>query len=163
MARLERRVVAVVDDDAGVREALSQALVSVSVQVAGYNCASAFLDDFPHSSAECLIIDVRLPGMSGLDLLDLLQQRGDCLPTVVISAFGDVPMAVRAMKAGALDFLEKPFCVQTLLDVVHHAFREADLNKERQVEKHEFERRLVLLTPRERQVMKLVVAGKSNK
>ena len=153
----------IVDDDSSVRRALKR-LVSCQ-EVTVRTCASAheFLDQGPTEGPACVILDVRLPGRSGLDLQEELADRDHQIPIIFISGHGDIPMTVRAMKAGAVDFLEKPFDEQTLLESIHRAL---DLDRKRQGEKEERARiggRYATLTPREREVMELVVRGLLNK
>lgn len=156
-------VVYVVDDDQAVRDSLRWLIESIGHQVNTYGNAQAFLDDYDPDRPGCIVLDVRMPGMSGLDLQDRLRERGIQIPIIVITGHGDVPMAVRAMKSGALDFVEKPFSDQVLLERIQQAL---DLDSEYR-EKHQRIRdiaaRHASLTPREREVMDQVVAGHANK
>jgi FixJ family two-component response regulator len=153
----------VVDDDAAVRKSLCYLLESVSLSVETFGAGQEFLDAFDMDRPGCLVVDVRLPGMSGLELQEKLVARGSTLPTIVITGHGDVPMAVRAMKGGAIDFLEKPFSDQLLLDRVQQAIR-LDGQVRQQHRRHgEVAARFNQLTPREREVLERVVQGKSNK
>ncbi|MEM8739020.1 MAG: response regulator [Planctomycetota bacterium] len=153
----------VVDDDPGVRDSLRYLLESNGHHVETFETARAMIDRARRSLAGCLIADLRLPGMSGLDMCDALHDMGVRLPTLVITGHGDVSAAVRAMKAGAVDFLEKPFSDSALLD---HVATALDLDQRHRVSDAEL-RRVAglydLLTPRERQVMAAVVEGKLNK
>jgi FixJ family two-component response regulator len=153
----------VVDDDPSIRESLRWLLESVELGVETYESAEDFLDGYDTSTHGCLLLDVRMPGMSGLSLQKELQSRGIGMPIIFITGHGDVPLAVRACKAGALDFIEKPFSDQRLLDLVREA-----LEKERAVaavraEVTAFRERLASLTGREREIMDLVADGRTNR
>ena len=153
----------VVDDDRAMRESLSWLLDSVGLRVRSYATAADFLAEHDPAQPGCLVLDVRMPGMSGLDLQAELARRGVELPTIVITGHAEVSMAVRAVKAGAIDFIEKPFSDQLLLDRVRQAL-EIDLEAREVRRRHEdARRRLATLTAREREVLNLVVAGKANK
>ena len=153
----------VVDDDRAMRESLSWLLDSVGLRVRSYATAADFLAEHDPAQPGCLVLDVRMPGMSGLDLQAELARRGVELPTIVITGHAEVSMAVRAVKAGALDFIEKPFSDQLLLDRVRQAL-EVDLEaREVRRRREDARRRLATLTAREREVLDLVVAGKANK
>lgn len=153
----------VVDDDEDVRDSLRLLLRSVGLEAVAYPSADAFLDAYDAEQPGCLVLDVRMPGMSGLGLQQRLAELGATLPIIFITGHGDVPAAVRAMRSGAIDFLQKPFDDQQLLDRIHQAL-EADRDLRAEVDAREaVERRLDSLTPRERQVMELIVAGLANK
>jgi len=153
----------VVDDDRAMRDSLSWLLDSVGLRVRSYATAAEVLADHDPAQPGCLVLDVRMPGMSGLDLQAELARRGVELPTIVITGHAEVSMAVRAVKAGALDFIEKPFSDQLLLDRVRQAL-EVDLEaREVRRRREDARRRLATLTAREREVLNLVVAGKQNK
>ena len=153
----------VVDDDRAMRESLSWLLDSVGLRVRSYATAADFLAEHDPAQPGCLVLDVRMPGMSGLDLQAELARRGVELPTIVITGHAEVSMAVRAVKAGAIDFIEKPFSDQLLLDRVRQAL-EVDLEaREVRRRREDARRRLATLTAREREVLNLVVAGKQNK
>jgi FixJ family two-component response regulator len=153
----------VVDDDRAMRESLSWLLDSVGLRVRSYATAADFLAEHDPAQPGCLVLDVRMPGMSGLDLQAELARRGVELPTIVITGHAEVSMAVRAVKAGAIDFIEKPFSDQLLLDRVRQAL-EIDLEaREVRRRREDARRRLATLTAREREVLNLVVAGKANK
>ena len=153
----------VVDDDRAMRESLSWLLDSVGLRVRSYATAADFLAEHDPAQPGCLVLDVRMPGMSGLDLQAELARRGVELPTIVITGHAEVSMAVRAVKAGAIDFIEKPFSDQLLLDRVRQAL-EIDLEaREVRRRREDARRRLATLTAREREVLDLVVAGKANK
>lgn len=156
-------VVYVVDDDAAVRDGLKWLIESVELQVAPCPSAQAFLEAYDRSRPGCLVLDVRLRGMSGLDLQAELARRDISIPTIVVTGHGDVPMAVRAMKLGAIDFVEKPFNDQELLERIQKAI-EGDLQARRgDRERAEACALLATLSPREREVLDLLVLGKANK
>jgi len=157
------QVVFVVDDDAAVRRAFTLLLGSMGLQVEAHGSAREFLDAYDPGQPGCLLLDVRMPGMSGLELLELLATRAVSPPAIIVSAHGDVPMVVRAMRAGALSFLEKPCRDQELWDSIQEAFR-WDANNRRQIASiKRIERRLDRLTPGETQVLRMVIAGKPSK
>jgi FixJ family two-component response regulator len=158
-------LVYVVDDEASIRDSLAMLLRSVGLASRTFGDAKSFLAAYEPRSDTCLIADVRMPGMSGIELQEALRSRGAKLPIVIITGHGDISMAVRAMKAGAADFIEKPFHDQTLLDAVHRALaHSADPRIEAAtLDGDELGRRLAALTPREREVMALVVEGRPNK
>ena len=156
-------VVFVVDDDVSVREALKNLLRSVGLKVVTFSSADEFLSSEPPSAPSCLILDVRLPGLSGLDLQRQLVETNHAIPIVFITGHGDIPMSVRAIKAGAVEFLTKPFRDQDLLDAVRQAL-ERDLgNRAREAETTELRKRYASLTSREREVLGLVLRGYINK
>ena len=156
-------VVFVVDDDRAARESLSWLIGSVHLRVASFASAAEFLAAYPPGQPGCLITDVRMPGLSGLDLQAELSRREIGIPVIVVTGHGDVPMAVRAMKAGALDFVEKPFNDQVLIDLVQKAVAKSLAAARGQGEKRGVQTRIEQLTPRERQVLDMIVAGDSNK
>jgi FixJ family two-component response regulator len=152
-----------VDDDGAVRSSLRLLLKSVGLAVSAFESAQAFLDAYPEQWAGCILLDVRMPGMSGPALQEQLALRGSRLPVIFITGHGDVSMAVEAMQKGAFDFVEKPFHDQELLDRVHGALAE-DARIRRQLAEHETIRnRFDSLTPREREVLEQVTLGSSNK
>jgi FixJ family two-component response regulator len=153
----------VVDDDSAVRASLCWLIETVGLTAKAYNTADEFLRDFNPDQVGCVVVDVRLPGMSGLDLQDQLGRRGIRIPIIVITGHGEVSMAVRAMKAGALNFLEKPFSDQQLLDEIHKAIALDRRNRKEALRRQDVQTRLSRLTPREREVMDLVVNGMANK
>ena len=153
----------VVDDDPAMRDSLRWHLESVDFQVRLFDSATAFLEGYQGERPACLILDVRMPGMSGLDLQDELVRRGIGIPMIMISAHGDVPVAVRALKTGAIDFIEKPFSDQLLLDRVRQALHNDQTASETDETKAAIRLRIQTLTPREKEVMALVVAGNPNK
>ena len=156
-------MVFVVDDDPSVREALSGLIRSVGLQVQTFASAQEFLRR-PHSEATaCLVLDVRLPGLSGLDLQGELTNAGEQIPIIFITGHSDVPMSVRAMKAGAVEFLPKPFREQDLLDAIREALERDKLSRTKREEFELLRKRYQTLTSREREVMTLVVRGMPNK
>ena len=159
----DETLVYVVDDDHGVRDSLSLLLRSVGIKSAAYESAKAFLDAYEDDRVACLVADIRMPGMSGLDLQRELKERDIGLPIIFITGHGDVPMAVNAMKSGAMDFLQKPFRDQDLLDRINKALKLARDHQATQMEEDEIRRRLDSLTPRESEVMSMVVKGCANK
>jgi FixJ family two-component response regulator len=138
-------------------------LQSIGLRTAVYSGAAAFLDAVDGIESGCVLLDIRMPVMSGLELFDQLLARGVHLPVVFITGHGDVPMAVRAVKKGAFDFLQKPFNDQELLDRVNDALREDARRLERKVEQQRLQTRYQRLTPREREIMVRVVSGQANK
>ncbi len=153
----------VVDDDSAMRDSLRWLLESVGLKVRTYPTAADFLREWDPALGGCLVLDIRMPGMSGLDLQAELARRGAGLPTIVVTGHAEVPMAVRAVKAGALDFIEKPFSDQLLLDRVRQALEIDRQDREVRRRREEACRRLATLTAREREVLELVAAGKANK
>lgn len=153
----------VVDDDAAVLDSLKLLLRSVGLEAETYTSAREFIAAYDPDARGCLVLDVRMPGMSGLELQERLEALGSTLPVIFITAHGDVPMAVRAVKAGAVDFIQKPFSDQELLDKIQHAMEENARARAAAADREEVSARIASLTPRERQVMELVVAGKANK
>jgi FixJ family two-component response regulator len=158
-----QRSVCVVDDDEAVARSLRALLESVGLAVETFATAQAFLDRADTARAGCLVLDVRMPGMSGLDLQAELTRRGIGLPTIVVTGHAEVPMAVRAVKAGAIDFIEKPFSDQLLLDRVRQGIDTDRQERDGRARRAEILRRMSLLTQREREVLDLVVVGKANK
>ena len=159
----EQSTVFIVDDDEAVRDSLSWLMQSVGLNTETFPSADSFLQGFGEDRPGCLLLDIRMPGMSGLELQSVLQERGFRLPLVVISGHADVPMAVRALKAGAFDFVEKPFNDQLLLDTVQRAIEQDREQRESHAQIDAWRARLDTLTPREREVLELVVVGASNK
>ena len=153
----------VVDDDQEVRDALELLMESVGLAVSTYESAQVFLDAFDPELPGCIILDVRMPGMSGLDLQERLKSEELRPPIIIITGHGDVPMAVRAVQAGAVDFIEKPFNDQALLDSVHKAI-ELDSSQRGEASRlADLAQRYESLTPREKEVLRLVATGKRNK
>jgi len=158
-----RPMVFVVDDDASMREALRSLLRSVGLQVELFASAQEFLLRKRPEAPSCLVLDVRLPGISGLDFQRQLTEANVPIPIIFITGHGDIPMSVRAMKAGAVEFLTKPFRDQDLLDAVQLALERDRERRQREAELSILRKRLELLTPREREVLPLVVSGLPNK
>jgi two-component system response regulator FixJ len=159
----ETGVVHVVDDDAGVRDSLELLLKAVSLTVGTYASAEAFLTAFPKSGQGCVLTDVRMPDMDGLSFQRRLVEVGCRLPVIVMTGHGDVPIAVAALKAGALDFLEKPFNDDRLVQAVHTAMAVSTRTRDQDAEVAAILARLANLTRREREVLEHMVAGHSNK
>ncbi len=153
----------VVDDDASVCRALQRLLASVKLRVETFASAREFLGCQPARGPACLVLDVRMPGLSGLDLQHELSRADQALPIIFITGHGDIPMSVRAMKAGAVDFLQKPFNDQELLDAVHQALARNRRARRERAELAEIEQRLGSLTRREYEVLTLVITGMLNK
>ena len=153
----------VVDDDDGMRRALDTLLSTVGYKTAVFSRPSEFLANFRADSPGCLVLDIRMPDMSGLELQQHLNRIGSMLPVIFITGHGDVPMAVQAMKEGAFEFVQKPFRDQDLLDRINHALKQDAENRSTVARRTEVLHRLESLTPRERQVMDLVVDGAANK
>jgi len=153
----------VVDDDAAVRDSLTLLLRAVGLTGQAYSSAAEFLQNYDPEQHGCLVADIRMPGMSGLDLQDELNRLGAHIPLIFITGHGDVPMAVDAMKSGALDFIEKPFRDQDLLDRVNQAVSWDKERRTRNLETLAIRERLAALTPRETEVMERVVQGQANK
>jgi FixJ family two-component response regulator len=156
-------IVYVVDDDSAVRTSMDRLIRSVGLKVRTFTTADEFLCTTPSDSAACLILDVRMPGISGLDLQNELIRRDNPMPVIFITGHGDIPMAVRVMKAGAVEFLTKPFRDQDLLDIIQQAIARDRVRRNEQAEIKELRERFRLLTPREREVMQFVVKGLLNK
>lgn len=155
--------VRVVDDDRAVRDSLKLLLHSVGLNAETYSSATEFIEKDDPTVAGCVVLDVRMPGMSGLELQEFLVSKGSRLPIVFVTAHGDIPMAVKAVKAGAIDFIQKPFRDQELLDKIQQAIKEDARRRRESSEVAGIVRRMESLTPRERQVMDLVVGGHANK
>ena len=153
----------VVDDDPSVRSALKRLVASVGLRCETFMSADDFLREVHSVSAGCLVLDVRMPGASGLDLQSQLARDGYCLPIIFLTAHGDVRTSVRAMKAGAADFLTKPFHEQELLDAIHHAIGRDREARKKHEERLRRRRQYESLSTRERQVLAMVVAGLLNK
>jgi RNA polymerase sigma factor (sigma-70 family) len=156
-------VVFVVDDDASVRSSLKFLLSTVGLQAETLDSADSFLHKKRPDVPSCLVLDVRLPGLSGLDFQRELAARNICIPIVFLTGHGDIPMSVRAMKAGAVEFLTKPFRDQDLLDAVRVALDRDRARREQDTEMADLRRRFDSLTSREQEVVSMVVAGMLNK
>lgn len=153
----------VVDDDPAVRHSLTRLLESVGWRVEAFASAPEFLDQYRPDQCACLVLDLRLPGMSGLELQKTLRERSLDIPVIFLTGFGDVPMAVQAMRAGAIDVIEKPFRHQALLDRIQEAVAIAGQRDRERTRRADIRERFSVLTPRECEVMDLVVDGKANK
>src|SRR5712664_94247 len=153
----------VIDDDAAVRAAIQGLLKSVGLRSESFGTAQAFLRSKRPDGPSCLVLDVRLPGISGLDFQHELADEGIQIPIIFITGHGDIQMTVKAMKSGAVEFLTKPFRDQDLLDAIHQALDRDRLARQRQSELAELRKRYEALTAREREVMGLVVSGMLNK
>jgi two-component system response regulator FixJ len=153
----------VIDDDEAVRESIDFLLRSAGLSVRTYDSATSFLDVAPKIGAGCVITDVRMPGLTGIDLLRRLQEMQIGLPVIVITGHGDVPLAVEAMKCGAVDFLEKPFDDDVLLASVRAALNRSEESAAVEAERAEIRARIGALTQRERDVLEGLVAGHPNK
>lgn len=163
MSKTTKLSVVLVDDDAGVRTSLKFVMKEAGLPLASFTSAKDFLDNFNPEGVGCILLDVRMPGMSGMELQETLQERGLAIPIIILTGHADVPLAVKAVKAGAFDVLEKPFKEEILLERVEKAFA---LNEEWQKASHDKEvitDRIGRLTRREREVLDLMVAGKKNK
>jgi FixJ family two-component response regulator len=156
-------IVFVVDDDAPTRESIRNLIRSVGLRVEVFSSAQEFLESNRPEMPSCLVLDVRLPGLSGLDLQKRTTEAGIEIPIVFITGHGDIPMTVRAMKAGAVEFLSKPFRDQDLLDAIQLALERDRKARDQRASLEELRNRFALLTPREREVMARVVAGLLNK
>lgn len=163
MMALGEPTVFVVDDDALVRAAIQGMLKSVGLRSETFGTPQEFLDSKRLNGPSCLVLDVRLPGVSGLDLQRKLTETGIRIPIIFITGHGDIPMTVRAMKSGAVEFLAKPFRNQDLLDAIHQALDCDRVSRQQESELGELRKRYESLTVREREVMTLVVAGRMNK
>ncbi len=159
----EKAIVHVIDDDEAIRQSLAFLLQAAKLEVKTYASAMAFLDALPDAAASCVITDIRMPGMSGVDLLRRMKELKIGVPVIVITGHGDVALAVEAMKAGAVDFLEKPFDDDVLLASVQSALKRQDGETKRHTERLEIEGRLAGLSNRERDVLGGLVAGRANK
>jgi FixJ family two-component response regulator len=155
--------VAVIDDDQSVRSSLARAIKSAGMEVASFSSADEFLNDPFLNQIDCAVTDVRMPGIDGLALQEMLARTQPHLSLVFITGQGDVPISVRAMKGGAVDFLEKPVDRKALLEAVRRAAERSREQKVSRAEIDDLQRRYELLTPRERQVFQLVTAGRLNK
>ena len=153
----------VVDDDDAVRTSLRLLLKSVGLPVETFGAAQEFIDTFDAERAGCLVLDIRMPGMSGLELQQRLNEMHAIIPIVFITGHGDVPMAVEAMQHGAVDFIQKPFRDQDLIDRINQALEKDRDNRAGLRERDAIRRRMQQLTPREREVLDLVTQGKANK
>ena len=153
----------VVDDDKAVRDSLRWLIESVDLTVKTFSNGQELLDNFNEKEISCLVLDVRMPGISGLDLQQRLKNMDSAVPVIIVTGHADVPMAIQAMKAGAFDFIEKPYSDQLLLERIQCAIEQDDCFKKQQTINNEINLKIKSLTPRELEVMGLVVSGHSNK
>ena len=156
-------MVFIVDDDEAVRNSLRLLVKSVGLPATTANSAQEFLENYAAAQPGCLVLDVRMPGMSGIELQEQLNLRGAVIPVIFITGHGDIPMAVEAMQQGAFDFLQKPFRDQDLIDRIQRALEKDDASRVELTERSRIRERRETLTPREREVLDLVTAGKPNK
>jgi two-component system, LuxR family, response regulator FixJ len=159
----EKSIVHVIDDDQAVRDVLAFQLGSAGIDVRTYESAAGFLKVAPTVQAGCIITDVRMPELSGIDLLRRLRELKVAAPVIVITAHGDIPLAVEAMRMGAINFLEKPFDDDVLLASVRSALEKGDQDRTRQAERNNIQSRIAALSNRERDVLQGLVAGRANK
>lgn len=160
---MQEATVYIVDDDPDMRDSLRWLMKTVGLRVEVSSSAAEFLANFAPSAPGCLVFDVRMPGMSGLDLFETLVERGEGMPVIFITAFADVPMAIRAMKSGAIEFVEKPFNRQELLDRVQRAIQEDTARRRSLADREALRRRFGRLTEKEREVLERIKHGEPNK
>jgi FixJ family two-component response regulator len=153
----------IVDDDEAVRNSLDMLFRSVGIDSEGFESGDQFLHEFDDDWQGCVVLDIRMPGTSGLEVQKLLQERGNSLPIIFITGHGDVPMAVEAMQQGAFDFVQKPFRDQELMDRVMQALSQNEVKQEAAQQRRHALENFELLTPREKEVMEHVVKGRANK
>jgi two-component system response regulator FixJ len=158
-----QRVVHIIDDDEGLRESLAFLLRTAALEVRSFDSAKAFLDALPDAALGCVITDVRMPDMSGIELLGRLKDLKIAVPVIVITGHGDIALAVEAMKIGAADFFEKPFDDDLLLASVRAALRQQEGQTKRGAERAEIEHRILTLSPREKDVLAGLIQGRANK
>jgi len=163
MSAPRQSMICVIDDDDAVRESVAMLLATIGVTTRSYRDCQSFLKDPDAQAADGLILDVRLPGINGLEFQVQFAERIGDMPVIFISGHGDIPMAVRAMRQGALDFLQKPFAEQALIDRVNQAITLSDERRGRRVEVAAVQARLAMLTPREREVLDYMLQGQSSK
>lgn len=156
-------LVYLVDDDAAIRDALAWLLRSRGIQSRSWDCAEAFLRDYENAMSGCLILDMRMIGMTGMELYEELLARGCAMPTIFLTGHGDVPLAVKTLKRGAFDFIEKPFNDNELVDRVLEALKHEESRRWRDADRSQVAERLATLTEREKEVMACILAGKLNK
>ena len=159
----QKSTVYIVDDDQAIRHAMELLMRSVGLDYEIFHSGDDFLTDHTKDRAGCLVLDIRMPGLGGLELQEKLNEMGSTLPIIFITGHGDVPMAVEAMQKGAVDFIQKPFRDQELLDRIGEALKADQERRSAREEQAEIQSRIDKLTNRERQVLDLVVTGKPNK
>lgn len=157
------QLVHIIDDDDALRDSLEWLLESTGLKVASYPSAEAFLGAYNADMRGCLVLDIRMPGMSGLELHEKLKAQHSTLPVIFITGHGDVPMAVSALKKGAFDFIEKPFHDQDMLNLISQCLARERADRAHARQGADAQRRIEGLTPREREVLELIVAGRLNK
>lgn len=160
---ISNAVVCVVDDDPAIRKSLRWLIESVGLTVEAFESAREFLDAYDPEKPGCIVLDVRMPGMNGLELQEKLRDMHSQIPIIIVTGYGDVPMAVRAVKSGAVEFLEKPVSDQLLLGHIQQAIEDDLKNRDKLAEQRAIYMRAEQLTRREREVLKLVVEGLSSK
>ena len=153
----------VVDDDPDVLKGLARLLRSAGLEVATFSSPSEFLEQYDLRAAGCLVLDLAMPGLNGLELQEALTAKGSAIPIIFLTGRGDIPMSVQAMKGGAVDFLTKPIHDEDLLKAVHTALEKDRIERQSRAELDEIQERLATLTPREREVLTHVVSGQLNK
>lgn len=158
-----QQTVYVVEDDEAVRDSLELLLKSDDKPVQTYESANAFLKDYSEKMAGCIVLDIRMPGMDGMELQKKLNEKHSILPIIFVTGHGDVPMAVDAMKEGAVDFIQKPYREEALLEKIEAALEQDREQRKSLDEKQEIIRRVKSLTPREREIMDRMIAGQANK
>lgn len=160
---LSQPTVFIVDDDDGVRDALSELIDSIGIRVKSYDNVRSFLEEYDPAAPGCLVLDVRLPGISGLELQEHFKRNDIHIPIIFVSGHSNVAIAVRSMKAGAVDFLEKPFDDQLLLDSIQKALEIDRVSRNEEEHRSLIMKRIDLLSPREEEVLQLLIQGKANK
>jgi FixJ family two-component response regulator len=163
MGSMQEQTVFIVDDDAAVRDSIKELVESVGLQAEGYDSALAFLDAFESQRPGCLVLDVRMAEMSGLVLQERLNELEASIPVILLTGHGDVPMAVQAMRSGAVDFVQKPYREQALLDSINAALATDVAARRSSVATDDFEQRLSSLTGREREVLGQILSGLTSK
>jgi len=163
MGNMQEQTVFVVDDDAAVRDSIKELVESVGLQAKGYDSALAFLDTFDPQRAGCLVLDVRMVGMSGLVLQERLNELEARIPVIVLTGHGDIPMAVQSLRSGAVDFIQKPYREQALLDSINAALARDAAARRSSVAADDIEQRLAALTDREREVLGQILSGLTSK
>ncbi len=153
----------IVDDDDAVRDSLRLLFETVGIEAVGFESGDKFLHEFDNDWRGCIVLDIRMPGTSGLEVQKILQERDNSLPIIFITGHGDIPMAVEAMQLGAFDFVQKPFRDQELMDRVSQALSQNEESQEETLQKRQVSEYYTTLTPREAEVMQCVVKGQANK
>jgi len=163
VSTLEQQTVFIVDDDAAVRDSIAELVESIGLKSEGYASPREFLNTYRPERPGCLVLDVRMPDISGLELQQRLTAQGASIPIIVITGHGDIPIAVAAMKAGAVDFLQKPYREQALLDSINLALAQDAAARRSTVDSNRFNLSLAMLTEREKEVLDFLLAGKTSK